>query len=401
MLGQQLPSSHVASNTKELIEQLYPTLAKDPSLPPFTSEDILSSRVSGGGCGDFSPKRAAPPNNNQPTPIDAVFSVERLVHFSDVDETMKVSAMFWLNWKVDTCNGNETLYENGLQRLFTPKTMTINQAVWLPGYIFTSSSVDIFMKGQQFGSDLVATVENNDNATSSIFTFYYVRRGFFEAQCSLDLSKFPFDSQTCAFTFAMERSTTLVNFNDVIAMCPEQDTTEWKFDLCRSSTRIMKISGNNVSAVDFVVSLTRIPDFYVINLALPSICLSLLELATFVMPPEKPDRPTFAVTIVLALTVAQSDVLKDVPKTSGRILLSDYILLLSWFSALVTFYEMVACWLSNYGDSKKYLKKQLKAGRATCSVVRAVDLIAFLLALTLYGGIQVYAYLTINGTLAL
>ena len=51
--------------------------------------------------------------------------------------------------------------------------------------------------------------------------------------------------------------------------------------------------------------LTRKPDYFAFNLLAPIIVLILMVLGAFMIPPNIPERSTFAVTILLALTVTQ------------------------------------------------------------------------------------------------
>ena len=112
------------------------------------------------------------------------------------------------------------------------------------------------------------------------------------------------------------------------------------------------------------------------------------------MPPEKPDRPVICCTILLAFVVAQSEVLKEVPHTSQRILLAEYILLFTGLTGLVTMYDMAVCGLAHMKQTANR-NVNLPCRKNPMRAVRALDIAAFLLSLDFFIIINLYAAVTI------
>uniref|UniRef100_A0A3B3QS47 5-hydroxytryptamine receptor 3A-like n=1 Tax=Paramormyrops kingsleyae TaxID=1676925 RepID=A0A3B3QS47_9TELE len=89
------------------------------------------------------------------------------------------------------------------------------------------------------------------------------------SSCNLDIYTFPFDVQNCSLTF-----------NSYIHTC-ERTTAH----ICNS------------------IVMRRRPTTYVVNLLIPSCFLLIVDLISFLLPPEAVDRATFKMTIILGYTV--------------------------------------------------------------------------------------------------
>lgn len=77
---------------------------------------------------------------------------------------------------------------------------------------------------------------------------------------------------------------------------------------------------------------------------------------------------------MLSLLVAYSDVRAEIPKTSQRILMSDFIAMLIGLSAAVTLFDMGILWFSRSSPRASVIVKFTKPMTAS----RAIDLASFL-----------------------
>lgn len=69
----------------------------------------------------------------------------------------------------------------------------------------------------------------------------------------------------------------------------------------------------------FTVLLTRKPTYFVINVVLPILILSLITLAVFWLPADSGEKVGLSVTIVLAFSVMQLVVADLIPRTSDTV----------------------------------------------------------------------------------
>ena len=375
-------------SSSRTVAELFPSeMPPEQPKEPLTAENVLKQ------CDYFSPTYAAPPNNDKPLHIKTAFSLERVDWLSDVTETFSASGVFFLNWNVTTCPKDNGIYGNMFSELERMYVATHDE-VWTPLIQFSSSSNDLFMKSILFGDDIVALQElkpDNDNRT---LAFYWTRSGLYTTVCPLDLKKFPFDSQTCVFSFAFQRSEDLAIFWSPETFCSLEEVGVWKISNCSTTLgrKRLNSNGNWVSTVSFKIELDRQPIYYITNYVLPALALCILTLFSFVLPPDV-SRPTFSVTILLAITVAQSEVTKDVPKTSEQILLPLYLLLLTLFSVFCCLYQMFICGLAWYKPKWAENRKALKC----FTIIGLIDLVAFILSICFLGGINAFAIATIYG----
>lgn len=112
--------------------------------------------------------------------------------------------------------------------------------------------------------------------------------------------------------------------------------------------------GINISQALFFTQLRRRPNYYLLNLVAPCVILTILEVACIFLPPEEAERSTFAITVLLAFTVLQSQVLANVPRTSQSILLTNYILAQTIFSMVCTIYSTAMCCYANSTENRAH-----------------------------------------------
>lgn len=104
----------------------------------------------------------------------------------------------------------------------------------------------------------------------------------------------------------------------------------------------------NISSGRFIFKFKRNSIYYLWNLFLPGVLLSILELTSFMLPAESAERPTFAVTIMLSMFVLQGLVISLLPKTNKLIVSSLYVNVMMAFATLVTVYTSVMCFSIKY-----------------------------------------------------
>ena len=101
-----------------------------------------------------------------------------------------------------------------------------------------------------------------------------------------------------------------------------------------------------------------------------------MVLASFLLAPKAAERPAFTITVMLALTVAESDVVNQLPKTSQPVFLQQFLQTLTFFAAGITAYHLLMCFIgSTFCDARKGQSKA-KVDRKE-KLLRLIDLICF------------------------
>ncbi|XP_061594965.1 5-hydroxytryptamine receptor 3A-like [Cololabis saira] len=131
--------------------------------------------------------------------------------------------------------------------------------------------------------------------------------------CSLDIYLFPFDIQNCTFSF-----NAYIHFTDAVGinlLSPVEDILEestkaistmgeWKLvGITAKKTVITTLGGKVYDELKFSISVKRHATSYVVNLLIPSSFLILVDLFSFMLPPQNIDRSLFKMTLVLGYTV--------------------------------------------------------------------------------------------------
>ena len=71
--------------------------------------------------------------------------------------------------------------------------------------------------------------------------------------------------------------------------------------------------------IHFRLHLRRKPLYFIMNIVLPSIMLSMLVLLVFLLPAESGEKPSLGVTILLAFAVFILMIAESVPRTSDAV----------------------------------------------------------------------------------
>ncbi|XP_023195564.1 5-hydroxytryptamine receptor 3E [Xiphophorus maculatus] len=165
------------------------------------------------------------------------------------------------------------------------------------------------------------------------------------SSCSLNIYLFPFDIQTCTFTF-----NSYIHLSDSIqlelrdtdqdifqASIDEMATMgEWQLVGIKSEKVTVPIlEGSSYDELHFYVSVRRHSTMYVVNLLIPSCFLITVDLFSFVLPIQNIDRSLFKMTLILGYTVFLLSTNDLLPITGNTIpLISQFLeALLVYFTA--------------------------------------------------------------------
>ena len=145
-----------------------------------------------------------------------------------------------------------------------------------------------------------------------------------ESTCQLDITFFPFDYQQCTLTYGSwgHDGTRLDLFpkNSQGDMSVFEENGQWILTgfPTERSVDYYDCCPEPFPTVMFHIQLKRKPLYYMVNLMVPSVLLSLTSLAAFLSPAESGEKISLSITVLLAVTVflllvadimpAQSDV---------------------------------------------------------------------------------------------
>uniref|UniRef100_A0A8C5PZ19 5-hydroxytryptamine receptor 3A-like n=1 Tax=Leptobrachium leishanense TaxID=445787 RepID=A0A8C5PZ19_9ANUR len=130
-------------------------------------------------------------------------------------------------------------------------------------------------------------------------------------KCSLDLYKFPFDSQTCNLTFGVNANpvtdvimTSAISASSVTSLSMNIFSSgEWSLHNVHIFLVNVSSQGEEWSKVIYQISIRRAPILYVINLIIPACLLVFVDVASMFIPMEGGERLGFKITVVLGFSV--------------------------------------------------------------------------------------------------
>ncbi len=157
--------------------------------------------------------------------------------------------------------------------------------------------------------------------------------GVFKTMCTIDITYYPFDEQTCEMMFGAWSYHTskmnLTNSSATINMDSYKINGEWEIygtEVIRNEFFYECCPNERFANIGFLIYLRRRHTFYVLNIILPSIMTSVLLLSVFFCTPGQ--KVQIGVVVLLSFRIFLINVSAEIPKTSDHIpLLGEYHLL--------------------------------------------------------------------------
>ncbi|RLV63626.1 hypothetical protein DV515_00018083 [Chloebia gouldiae] len=163
----------------------------------------------------------------------------------------------------------------------------------------------------------------------------------YKSSCSIDVTFFPFDQQSCKMKFGSwtydKAKIDLENMDHQVDLKNYWESGEWaiidavatynskKYDCC---TEIYP-------DITFYFVIRRLPLFYTINLIIPCLLISCLTVLVFYLPSDCGEKITLCISVLLSLTVFLLLITEIIPSTSLVIpLIGEYLLFTMIFVTL-------------------------------------------------------------------
>nr|XP_022302150.1 acetylcholine receptor subunit beta-like [Crassostrea virginica] len=185
--------------------------------------------------------------------------------------------------------------------------MQFNQTdIWIPDIVVKNGLTAFKMMGGNFYYVYVY----NDGA---VYWYPYV---VFETSCNLDVTYFPFDTQTCSVIIkSWSYSRWEVNFtigSDKIGFYEFVPNSIWDLISYDATTDYT----DSATDISFNLKLKRKPRYFVLNLILPIVFVCILNLVVFIIPADAGEKMGYSVTIFLTFAVFLTIVSAELPMNS-------------------------------------------------------------------------------------
>lgn len=189
----------------------------------------------------------------------------------------------------------------------------------------------------------------------------------FETRCSIDITHFPYDKQTCKIVFIVwsysvnqveiEKSPNGVEYYEF------EENSVWTI----LDTESIVNKDKYESEIIFKIELQRKPKYFVMNMILPVLCLSLLSLLVFLIPVDAGEKMGYSITVFLSFAVFLSIISAELPVNSeSTSTLSFYLVLQMGVGTLVLVISAIQLRLHHRkttADMSQIFRKMVKLDR--------------------------------------
>ncbi|XP_062615968.1 neuronal acetylcholine receptor subunit alpha-7-like [Saccostrea cucullata] len=252
-------------------------------------------------------------------PIQVSMWLAGINDVNDVAQKMVTTAYLAVTWTDDMLTWNST--ETGIYWMhFSQKDL------WIPDIVLSNG----FTTFKPLGGDFYYLFVDSDGSVS--WYPYMV----FESKCELDVSFYPFDTQTCKIQFKSWSYTqweiNLTFADDKIGFKEYVENTVWEV----TSTDAVNEDSNFEPTIAFIINLRRKSLYYIMNVFLPIIFLGILSPMVFIIPADAGEKMGYAVTIFLTFVVFLTIISSNLPVNSDSVsYMAMYLVIKLMFGAMI------------------------------------------------------------------
>ncbi|CAI5446146.1 unnamed protein product [Caenorhabditis angaria] len=242
------------------------------------------------------------------TPINVtfVFSLTQIIDVDERNQILTTNSWVRLHWQDYKLVWDPCEFAN-VTKMHIP-----SDKIWKPDIILYNNADAQYTKSVMSTDVIVDYLGNIHWPLSAIFT----------SSCPLDVKHYPFDRQTCLLKYASwAYDGTKI---DLHLKSEEGDVTnyitntEWNLIgiKAKKDFSIYSCCPEPYPFIDVLVTIERRAMFYVFNLILPCVLISLIALMGFYMPTDSGEKVTLGITSLLSTTVFLMLVAEGMPPTA-------------------------------------------------------------------------------------
>lgn len=258
-----------------------------------------------------------------------------LIGLNDVDEVeqkIQTTAYLKITWTDYFLSWTPASYNN------IDKITVKQDRVWKPDLALANAYDTISGLGDSF-MYLTITYQGE-------ITWYPYQ--VFDSSCTLDMTYFPFDSQSCDIQLVTWSSTKeMIN---IVAGTDGLDTSYYETNANWDLLGVSKSdsSTSTTAGLSFTLKLRRKPFFFLLNFIIPIVCLSILNLFVFVLPCDSGEKTSYAIVLFLSFAIFLLIVTEIMPEGMKTVpVMSTYLLIECVMSTIIVFVTIIQLRLHN------------------------------------------------------
>ncbi|KAF8766772.1 Neuronal acetylcholine receptor subunit like protein [Argiope bruennichi] len=319
---------------------------------------------------DFKKAMKMPKENSSPlirylTQISVIII---LLSFLLQDEKNQVlTTNVWLDqeWMDDYLSWNPAEFGN-LTKIRIPC-----EKIWLPDIVLYNNADD-YTRGYMNSR---AMLEPSGNV-------FWPPPTKFRSTCPVDVTYFPFDDQTCIMKMGSwiydGLQVDVMNRTSEVDLSNYVPNGEWELLDARIVRNVVYYSCCSEPFPDVTITLVirRKTLYYMYNVVMPCMMMSVLTLLVFCLPPDSGEKIALGVTVLLAFSVFMLAIAEKMPETSESIpLLGIYLTVVMAITSISVVVTVVVLNFHYRGPSRKevppYLRELILHRFASCSCYKS------------------------------
>nr|XP_020138261.1 neuronal acetylcholine receptor subunit alpha-2 isoform X2 [Microcebus murinus] len=264
-----------------------------------------------------------------PNTLDVVIvrfglSIAQLIDVDEKNQMMTTNVWLKQEWNDYKLRWNPANFGN-ITSLRVPSEM-----IWTPDIVLYNNADGEFAVTHMTKAHLFSTG-----------TVHWVPPAIYKSSCSIDVTFFPFDQQSCKMKFGSwtydKAKIDLEQMGQSVDLKDYWESGEWAIVNATGTYNSKKYDccAEIYPDVTYTFVIRRLPLFYTVNLIIPCLLISCLTVLVFYLPSDCGEKVTLCISVLLSLTVFLLLITEIIPSTSLVIpLIGEYLLFTMIFVTL-------------------------------------------------------------------
>ncbi|XP_033761107.1 neuronal acetylcholine receptor subunit beta-4-like [Pecten maximus] len=257
-------------------------------------------------------------NHTDTLNVSAGVFLINILELDDVSGVIEINFVLSLHWTDHRLSWTPSSY-GGL----TTHTL-LPSYVWCPKiYLLTTADELESFTGPNFP----VIVESNGNVQ-------WLPGKLVKSSCRVDITHFPTDTQTCTFIISpwgFSPSELYLTFlSSTLFLQYARPNGEW--EIVSTLVKQTSVYEPVISALHISLTLQRRSTYFIVSLVLPIVILITITSATFLIPISSGERTSYAISMLLALTLYLSLISDSIPQVSEPVPGISFFVTLSLFA---------------------------------------------------------------------
>ncbi|KAL3864258.1 hypothetical protein ACJMK2_005977 [Sinanodonta woodiana] len=235
--------------------------------------------------------------------VSISYSLTGIIEFDSQKESLTTSGYLIITWNDYYLQWDPANY-NGTSIVFIHQ-----DKVWKPDIALQNGILEFKGLGS---SDLLVTFTNDG------FVSWWPY-AILQSTCTVDITYFPFDTQSCNLIFTAwsyyNTEVLLTYGSNGLMLNQYEENSAWIV----AGSDVGPKKGSTDATLIFTLKLKRKPLFYLLNIVLPVLMLSVMNVCVFVLPAKAGEKASFSVTVFLSLFLLLTVVAAMLPQNSTNV----------------------------------------------------------------------------------